>query len=497
MSNSNIRRAGVLLHVTSLPGPEGIGTLGQGAFEWIDYLQKAGVRLWQVLPVGPTGYGESPYQSTCALAGNPYLIDLETLHRDGWLKEYTPDPVEKLPQVDFESVRPLKDRWLRQAFADSRDGLKRKRAFSAWCKQWPWLHDYALFMAIKQHFDQISWMDWPDQDIRLRKPAAMKKYEKLLKEDVEYYMFLQFLFREQWQRVRDYASLHGVSILGDMPIYVAEDSSDVWANYEYFQLDETRHPRRVAGVPPDYFSEDGQLWGNPLYHWSSLKAHGYKFWMDRLKAMGQLYDSVRIDHFIGFANYYSVKYGAPNARKGHWVPGPGKAFFAQVKEKVPEVDIVAEDLGAVNERVTDLLKFCGYPGMKVLQFSFDGGGLENPHDLRNITENCVAYTGTHDNDTTLGWWQTREEYVKEAARQALGPVDDGTVVWAMLRTVFNSRANTAVAPIQDFLCLGTEARMNLPGTVGGGNWRYRLDGAALTDDLAARIRSLVESSGRL
>lgn len=497
MSNTNIRRAGVLLHVSSLPGPEGIGTLGRGAFAWIDFLEKAGMRLWQVLPVGPTGYGESPYQSTCALAGNPYLIDLEQLHADGWLKADPPAPVENGPRVAFETVRPEKDAWLRRAFADSRDGLKRKKAFDAWCKQWPWLHDYALFMAVKQHFNQISWMEWPDQSIRLRKPAAMKKYEKLLREDVEYYMFLQFIFRSQWQRVREYAHLHGISILGDMPIYVAEDSSDVWANSEYFQLDETRHPRRVAGVPPDYFSEDGQLWGNPLYHWSRLRAHGYRFWMDRLRAMGQLYDSVRIDHFIGFANYYSVKYGAPNARKGYWVPGPGKTFFAQVREKVPEIDIVAEDLGAVNERVTDLLQFCGYPGMKVLQFSFDGGGMKNPHDLRNFTENCVAYTGTHDNDTTLGWWQTREKEVKAEAIKTLGPVDDDTVVWAMLKTVFTCPANTAVAPMQDFLNLGTEARMNLPGSVGGSNWRYRLDGGALTDSLAQRMRDLVEEGERL
>ena len=497
MTNENKRRAGVLLHVTSLPGPEGIGTLGRGAFAWIDYLEKAGMRIWQVLPVGPTGYGESPYQSTCALAGNPYLIDLETLHADGWLKAYEAPAASHAPQVDFEAVRPIKDQWLRRAFADSRDALKRKKAYDGWCRQWPWLHDYALFMAIKQHFNQVSWMEWPDESIRRRKPAAMKKYEKLLREDVEYYMFLQFIFRSQWQKVRDYASLHGIRILGDMPIYVAEDSSDVWANYEYFQLDETRHPRRVAGVPPDYFSEDGQLWGNPLYHWSRLRAHGYRFWMDRLRAMGQLYDSVRIDHFIGFANYYSVKYGAPNARRGYWVPGPGKAFFTQVMEKLPDIDIVAEDLGAVNERVVDLLKFCGYPGMKVLQFSFDGGGKENPHDLSNFAENFVAYTGTHDNDTTLGWWKTRPKAVKAAAMKALGKVDDDTVVWAMIKTVFASPANTAMAPMQDFLNLDTQARMNLPGSVGGSNWRYRLDGAALTDELCARMRGLVAETKRI
>ena len=497
MQTENKRRGGVLLHVTSLPGHEGVGTLGRGAYTWIDYLESAGMRLWQVLPVGPTGYGESPYQSTCALAGNPTMIDLELLREDGWLPEYDAPAAPPAPLVDFEAVRAEKERWLRLAYQNSRARLRRQKAFDAWCEKWPWLHAYALFMAIKQHFNQVSWMEWPDEAIRMRAPRAMAKYEKLLRDDVEYYMLLQFLFREQWQRLRDYAHLHGVSILGDMPIYVAEDSSDVWANADYFQLDETRHPRRVAGVPPDYFSADGQLWGNPLYHWSRLRAHGYRFWMDRLRAMGQLYDSVRIDHFIGFANYYSVKYGEKTARRGHWVPGPGRNFFALVKEKVPEVDIVAEDLGAVNERVTGLLDFCGYPGMKVLQFGFDGGGLDNPHDPRNFRRNCVAYTGTHDNDTTLGWWLTRDERVQAAVRKKLGGVDENTVVWAMLNAVFSGPADTAVAPMQDFLNLGTEARMNLPGSVGGANWRWRMDGASLTPELARRMRQLNEKARRL
>lgn len=491
------RRSGILLHITSLPGPEGIGTLGQGAREWIDFLEKAGMKLWQVLPVGPTGYGESPYQSTCALAGNPYLIDLEMLHDEGWLPEYEPEPASYAPRVDFETIRAQKDRWLRQAFKSSRARLKRRRAFDDWCAKWPWLHDYALFMAIKDHFDHVSWMEWPDQAIRMREGKAMAAYEKKLKENVEYYIFLQYLFRDQWQRVREYAHLHGITIFGDMPIYVAEDSSDVWANPEFFQLDETRHPLRIAGVPPDYFSEDGQLWGNPLYHWSRLRSHGYSFWIKRLQAMTELYDCVRIDHFIGFANYYSVRYGAPNARKGHWVAGPGKTFFAQVKKKLPGIDIVAEDLGAVNQRVFDLLDYCGYPGMKVLQFSFDGGGKSNPHDLSNFTENCVAYTGTHDNDTSLGWWQTRPKEVRAEAMKHLGKVTDKTVVWAMLKAVFESPAATAIAPIQDFLNLGTEARMNLPGTIGGGNWQYRLNADALDDALAKRIRQLNKKSGRL
>ena len=497
MDTKQTRRGGVLLHVTSLPGPEGIGTLGRGARTWIDFLEKAGMKVWQVLPVGPTGYGESPYQSACALAGNPYMIDLELLHEAGDLPDYAPAAHREGRQVDFEAVRAEKDGWLRRAFAHRRPALARKKAFAAWCQQWPWLHDYALFMAIKEHFHLISWMEWPDEAIRMRDPAAMKKYETLLREDVEYYMYLQFVFRAQWAQLREYAHQHGVSILGDMPIYVAEDSSDVWANWAFFQLDETRHPRRVAGVPPDYFSQDGQLWGNPLYRWTALKKNGYAFWMDRLHAMGQLYDSVRIDHFIGFANYYSVKYGEKTARNGRWIGGPGKDFFRRVRRQVPEIDVVAEDLGAVNDRVRDLLAFCGYPGMKVLQFSFDGSEDENPHALKNFRENVVAYTGTHDNDTTLGWWRERDEATREAVRRTIGAVDDDTVVWRMLETVFASQANTAVAPLQDFLNLGSECRMNLPGSVGGANWRFRALSADLTLSLATRMRELNLDAGRV
>jgi 4-alpha-glucanotransferase len=495
MEGKNIRRGGVLLHVTSLPGPEGIGTLGKGAYAWIDFLEKSGMTLWQVLPVGPTGYGESPYQSACALAGDSDMIDLALLHEEGWLKDYQPEEVPESDQVDFEAVRAVKERWLRQAFKENRQRLQRQKAFDSWCKRWPWLHDYALFMAIKQHFNRISWMEWPDEAIRMRVPEAMARYERLLREDIQYFEFLQFLFRSQWQRLHDYAKLHDVRIFGDMPIYVAEDSSDVWANAQYFQMDETRHPRRVAGVPPDYFSEDGQLWGNPLYHWSRLRQHGYAFWMNRLHGVSELYDCVRIDHFIGFANYYSIRAGEKTARRGHWVIGPGKAFFEQVKKKVPEADIIAEDLGAVNERVTDLLKFCGYPGMKVLQFSFDGGD-ENPHALHRFTENCVAYTGTHDNDTSLGWWHSRTAEQQDVVCRALGEVNDDTIVQRMIETVFSSKAATAVAPMQDILSLDTEARMNLPGTVGGSNWRYRLRGKLLTDELAERLLALNKKTGR-
>lgn len=497
MEQTNVRRGGVLLHITSLPGPECAGTLGEAAYRFVDFLQSAGMRIWQVLPVGPTGYGESPYQSACALAGNPYMIDLALLQKDGYLPDYQPAPHAETGRADFETLRAEKEPWLRRAYQHSRDRLLSDGAFEVWQKQWPWLRDYALFMAIKQKFNQVSWMQWPDEDIRMRRPEAMNRYEQELREDVRYYMFLQFLFRDQWMRLRRYANERGIMILGDMPIYVAEDSSDVWANAKFFQLNCERRPKRVAGVPPDYFSEDGQLWGNPLYRWHYLRLHGYGFWMDRLRAMAQLYDSVRIDHFIGFANYYSVKAGEKTARNGKWVIGPGKAFFAAVKKKVPELNVVAEDLGAVNDRVRNLLAFCGYPGMKVLQFAYDGGGGDNSHQPQLYQPNCAAYTGTHDNDTSLGWWRACSDQTRRNLREALGEVDDSTVVWRMIKAVFNSRANIAMAPMQDFLGLDSAARMNTPGTVGEKNWRYRALSSDFSAELAARMRALCEESGRV
>lgn len=496
--STNPRRGGVLMHVTSLPGPESVGTLGDGAMMFIDFLKEAGMRVWQVLPVSPTGFGESPYQSACALAGNPLMIDLNTLKREGYLPADFALPEARFPaMIDFGRVIPEKEAVLRQAFAFSREKMQAEGAFEAAEKEHYWLHDYAVFMACKMHFQQRSWMEWPDQDLRLRKKAALEKYEEMLADDILYYEFLQIMFRKQWMAVKKYANANGVSILGDMPIYVAGDSSDVWANAEFFQLDRERHPTSVAGVPPDYFSEDGQLWGNPLYRWQKLKNNGYSFWIARLRGMGELFDSVRIDHFIGFANYYTIPAGEKTARNGKWVIGPGADFFKVVKEQCPEVNVVAEDLGAVNERVKSLLAFCGYPGMKVLQFAFDGDESENLNALPSFHRNCVAYTGTHDNDTSLGWWYTASLESRMNACRRMGELDDNNVVRRMIETVFMSVCDTAVAPIQDFLSLPSEYRMNLPGTVGGTNWRYRCDGSKLSHELAAWMHALNEKANRL
>ncbi len=496
MSEKNLRQGGVLLHITSLPGEEYVGTLGKTARQFVDFLHDAGMRVWQVLPVGPTGYGESPYQSACALAGNANMIDLETLHEEGLLPDYVSPKAEQTGYADFERLRETKDKELRKVYANAREKLVAENAFEAWQNQWPWLHDYALFVAVKLHFGNISWMEWPDQDIRLRKAEAMEKYERELIEEVRYQMFLQYLFRRQWDALREYAHSKNIIILGDMPIYVAEDSSDVWANAEYFQLDEECHPRRVAGVPPDYFSGDGQLWGNPLYRWTHLKRRGYAFWMDRLRGMAQLFDRVRIDHFIGFANYYSVAAGAPNARKGRWIVGPGLDFFKKVKKDIPELDVVAEDLGAVNDRVRALLKGCGYPGMKVMQFGFDKDET-NPHILKNHVKNCVAYTGTHDNDTTLGWWQSLTDEQKWGVGEELGDVNDDTICDKMMEVVFMGPADTAVVPMWDVLHLGSERRMNTPGTVGGNNWRFRIKNEDINPENAKKLRALNEKCERL
>ena len=493
------RSSGILLPLFSLPSPYGIGTMGLAAYDFADLLHAAGQRYWQMLPLGPTSYGDSPYQSFSSYAGNPYLIDLDLLIEDGLLTEqevrdrnWGEDP----RHVDYGKLYENRLDMLKKA-ADR--GCKRDaEAVAAFTeKNASWLPDYALFMALKRHFGMKPWQEWPDEAVRLHEPAALARYRELLREDVELFTYIQFLFFRQWTALKSYINSLGMGIIGDLPIYVAMDSADVWAERSMFRLDSRGVPTEVAGVPPDYFSKDGQLWGNPLYRWHYLRLHGYGFWMDRLRAMAQLYDSVRIDHFIGFANYYSVKAGEKTARNGKWVIGPGKAFFAAVKKKVPELKVVAEDLGAVNDRVRNLLAFCGYPGMKVLQFAYDGGGGDNSHQPQLYQPNCAAYTGTHDNDTSLGWWRACSDQTRRNLREALGEVDDSTVVWRMIKAVFDSRANIAMAPMQDFLGLDSAARMNTPGTVGEKNWRYRALSSDFSAELAARMRALCEESGRV
>lgn len=489
-----MRRSGILMHISSLPGPGGIGSLGKEAYAFADFLKASGMAVWQVLPLGPTGYGESPYQSSSVFAGNPMLISCAALREAGLVayddgEEFTPDDPER---VDYPAVRESKEKLLRRCFAQSEGKLQKELA--AFRRENPWVEDFALFTALKARYGGVMWTEWPDREVRRRQPAALERCRRELDGEIRYHLFCQYLFFRQWFALKRYCNGLGIRLFGDMPIYVAEDSADTWTRPEVFQLDGEGVPKRVAGVPPDFFSADGQLWGNPLYRWFSLRLHGYGWWVERMAAMAKMYDIVRIDHFIGFANYYSVPQGAPNARTGKWIIGPGKSLFRTLEKKIPGLNIVAEDLGCVNDRVRRLLTAVGYPGMRVLSFGF-GGGEDNPHLPANYVTNSVVYTGTHDNDTVRGWIDTADDAALAQARQLLGfdKPEDGPA--AFVRAVLASRADTAMIPMQDVLGLGGWARMNRPGTIGN-NWLWRMAPGAATPELAQRLRRENEATNR-
>lgn len=489
-----MRRSGILMHISSLPGPGGIGSLGKEAYAFADFLKASGMAVWQVLPLGPTGYGESPYQSSSVFAGNPMLISCAALREAGLViyddgEEFTPDDPER---VDYPAVRESKEKLLRRCFAQSEGKLQKELA--AFRRENPWVEDFALFTALKARYGGVMWTKWPDREVRRRQPAALERCRRELDGEIRYHLFCQYLFFRQWFALKRYCNGLGIRLFGDMPIYVAEDSADTWTHPEAFQLDGEGVPKRVAGVPPDFFSADGQLWGNPLYRWFSLRLHGYGWWVERMAAMAKMYDIVRIDHFIGFANYYSVPQGAPNARTGKWVIGPGKSLFRTLEKKIPGLNIVAEDLGCVNDRVRRLLTAVGYPGMRVLSFGF-GGGADNPHLPANYVTNSVVYTGTHDNDTVRGWIGTADDAALAQARQLLGfdKPEDGP--GAFVHAVLASRADTAMIPMQDVLGLGGWARMNRPGTIGN-NWLWRMAPGAATPELAQRLRRENEATNR-
>ena len=489
-----MRRSGILMHISSLPGPGGIGSLGKEAYAFADFLKASGMAVWQVLPLGPTGYGESPYQSSSVFAGNPMLISCAALREAGLVayddgEEFTPDDPER---VDYPAVRESKEKLLRRCFAQSEGKLQKELA--AFRRENPWVEDFALFTALKARYGGVMWTKWPDREVRRRQPAALERCRRELDGEIRYHLFCQYLFFRQWFALKRYCNGLGIRLFGDMPIYVAEDSADTWTHPEAFQLDGEGVPKRVAGVPPDFFSADGQLWGNPLYRWLSLRLHGYGWWVERMAAMAKMYDIVRIDHFIGFANYYSVPQGAPNARTGKWIIGPGKSLFRTLEKKIPGLNIVAEDLGCVNDRVRRLLTAVGYPGMRVLSFGF-GGGEDNPHLPANYVTNSVVYTGTHDNDTVRGWIDTADDAALAQARQLLGfdKPEDGPA--AFVRAVLASRADTAMIPMQDVLGLGGWARMNRPGTIGN-NWLWRMAPGAATPELAQRLRRENEATNR-
>jgi 4-alpha-glucanotransferase len=486
------RSSGILLHPTSLPGPYGIGDLGPQAYRFVDWLESTGCKLWQILPLGPTGYGDSPYQCFSAFAGNPYLISPDDLLAEGLVTQEEVDVLKDLPAscVDFGLFIPRKLDLLLKAFHrfQSRPAAL-QQAFDQFCAENAyWLDDFALFMALKESNGGGSWNGW-DEALRARKKTALAKARKELADDILRHSFYQFLFFRQWNKLRAYANEKGIQIMGDIPIFVAYDSADVWANPNLFFLDKAGNPTVVAGVPPDLFSTTGQLWGNPLYNWKIHKKDGYAWWLSRVRALLQTVDILRFDHFRGFAGYYEIPASDKTAEHGRWVPGPAEDFFQVVQKELASEDglpIVAEDLGVITPDVIELLNAFDLPGMKVLQFGFTGP--ENPFLPHNYVPNCVAYTGTHDNNTSMGWYADAPEVEKDFARRYLG-VDGHDFAWDLIRATWKSVAVFAIAPMQDVLGLGGEARMNFPSRLGG-NWEWRMSEADFREDLAAGLRDL-------
>ena len=491
------RSSGILMPVFSLPSRYGIGALGKAAYDFVDFLAAAGQRWWQMLPLGPTSYGDSPYQSFSTFAGNPYFVDLDLLVKDGLLRraelagiDWGDDPGRvdygKLYENRFAVLKKAADRGLK------RDG----EAFSAFAEEnRAWLDEYALYMAVKRHFGMRAWTEWPEEDIRLHRPEACARWREELKEDVDFYRYIQFLFYRQWEALRAYAGEKGVGIIGDLPIYVALDSADVWAEPQWFQLDDRNVPTEVSGVPPDYFNEDGQLWGNPLYRWDAMERDGFGWWIRRAEGAFRLFDVVRVDHFRGLESYWAVPYGDTTAKNGRWVKGPGAALTRVLSGWFPDGMFIAEDLGFLTPEVRELLADSGFPGMKVLEFAFDP---REPSDYlpHAYPRSCVCYTGTHDNTPLAAWRKEVGRKNADFAKEYLGLKDEEGFIRGILRGGMGSVADVFVAQMQDWLELGAEARVNTPGTLGG-NWTWRMQPQAAGRALAREIRAMTRRYGRL
>lgn len=467
------RSSGILLHPTSLPGRYGIGTLGKHARGFIDFLHRAGQKLWQVLPMGHTGYGDSPYQCFSIFAGNPILIDLEELLKQGYLKknDFSQVPPFSEHQVNYGEVITFNRRILKIAHQRFFDQKANENAdyHSFLAKNKEWLTDYSIFVALKELFDGKPWWEWPEE-FRMKKKEAINSFIAHSRFEVSFHQFVQFLFFNQWEQLRQYARSKGIKIIGDIPLYVAHDSADVWSHPELFQFDEHRQPIAVAGVPPDYFSSTGQLWGNPLYNWEKMEEEGFSWWLGRVKASFEMYDYVRIDHFRGFEAYWSVPFGEKTAVNGQWIKAPGDKLFKTIRQELGKVPIIAEDLGIITPEVDELRTRYHLPGMKILQFAFDSedGKKYLPH---NYSENFIVYTGTHDNDTLKGWFQSLDKSIRKKVL-FYADADEKTIIRRLIRLAWGSVAKLAVIPLQDLLELGSEARMNRPGTPSG-NWRWR------------------------
>ncbi len=492
------RRSGILLHPTSLPGPYGVGELGPEAFTWLDFLASAGQRLWQVMPLGPTGYGDSPYQSFSTFAGNHFLISLDAMVAEGWLEAAELAPVAELPdgRVEYGALIPRKlalleraaERFSHAAGADERAALEAFRA-----EQAGWLEDYALFMALKEAHGGAAWSDWVP-GLRDRQAGPLERARSEVADAATKHALWQFWFFRQWGAVRRRASELGIQVVGDLPIFVSMDSADAWANPELFHFGDDGRPTVVAGVPPDYFSATGQRWGNPLYRWDVLAETGYAWWVERVRAALGMVDIVRIDHFRGFAAYWEIPASEETAVNGRWVEGPGHALFGVLRAELGELPVIAEDLGVITPDVDELRLRHGLPGMKVLQFAF-ASDADDPYLPHNYERECVVYTGTHDNDTTAGWYASAPEVERDLVRRYLA-TGGGEIAWEMIRLAQASVADTAIVPLQDVLGLGSEARMNTPGTAGG-NWAWRFAWQDVPFWVAPQLAELAELYGRV
>ncbi|RYD05090.1 hypothetical protein N752_10990 [Desulforamulus aquiferis] len=494
------RQCGILLHPTSLPSKYGIGDFGTEAYDFVDFLSNSNQSLWQILPLNPVGYGESPFQCYSAFAGNPLLISIDKLMDEGLLSA---QEISEIPQfndkrVEFNSVRKYKFGLLKKAYEKFKNSMP-SHGFERFIRDSHWLEDYALFMSLKDYYDGAAWNNW-DKDVAFRKPKALDNYKVLLKEEILYHKFIQYQFFKQWQELRQYSNEREIRIVGDLPIFISYDSSDVWANPSLFKLDDRGNPITVAGVPPDYFSETGQLWGNPHYNWEVMERDGFKWWIDRFSSLLEMVDIIRIDHFRGFESYWEIPYGEETAINGEWVKAPGEKLFKAIKKSLGDIPVIAEDLGIITPEVEELKEKLDFPGMKVLHFILNSGEKELylPH---NFEQNCVVYTGTHDNDTTVGWYRrllavNLQEI--EFLEEYLDLDNDMTledICWRVIEVAYESEADTVIIPLQDTLCLDSDARMNRPGTVGG-NWDWRAPKNYHTSALVNKLIKLAKEHYR-
>lgn len=492
------RSSGIIMHPTSFPGPDGIGDLGPEAYHWVDMLSQSGCKLWQILPLNPTGYGDSPYQCFSALAGNPYLISPVLLQQDGLLSylDFQGRPEFPAARVDYAKVIPWKLHLLDLAYdhfiQQAPEGMD-KEFTNFKCEQADWLDDFSLFMAIKEANGGVEWKKWP-LELRNRKPKEIARFRKIQARPIERHCFRQFLFFKQWHNLKQFANQKGIQIIGDVPIYISEDSTEAWGNPEIFYFDEQGNSTVVAGVPPDSFSSTGQLWGNPIYRWDYQKKTGYSWWINRICHTLKFIDILRLDHFRGFYNYWEIPAGSTDAIQGRWKMGPGADFFQTINAAIKNLPIIAEDLGEFMEPVYQFRDQLGLPGMKVLQFAFDSDA-KNVFLPHNYPQNCAVYTGTHDNDTTKGWFENSSEYTRIHCLRYLGQ-NGAEIHWDLIRSAWSSIATMAIAPMQDFLGLGTEARMNRP-SVASGNWTWRMLPQAFTPDLCRRICEINDLYGRI